>query len=342
MSIGNTFGQDEHFTRYDFTPTFFNPANTGNFYGSYRIGILYREQARTWFKADPQGSIDETPISTTYTTPTLFIDANFGLGFSKGDWTSFGLTMLSDKAGDGSLSNSSYMLNAAYHWSLDKKRKNVLTFGAQYGQNSISIDDSRLTTEAGFLGLLANGSKDPLKIVGDEFSGGYSDVNAGATLVSQVGKTSKIEIGLAVGHLLPSSFTITNDSLANIESNIDQRINAHAKYRFLVSDGLALEPAIYYSTTAGASNIQAQINSAFRLNEKTALTMGLGYRIGDAAQILLGMNYDLWKVGIGYDMTLSNANDANSGVGGYELGITRIIFRNKKPKIDPVLLCPRL
>ena len=88
LSITHILSQDEHFTRYDFTPTFFNPANTGNFYGSYRIGVLYREQARTWFKAEDQGSINPDtnqpffkPVSSTYTTPTLFIDANFGLGF---------------------------------------------------------------------------------------------------------------------------------------------------------------------------------------------------------------------------------------------------------------------
>ena len=348
LSITNILSQDEHFTRYDFTPTFFNPANTGNFYGSYRIGVLYREQARTWFKAEDQGSINPDtnqpffkPVSSTYTTPTLFIDANFGLGFSAGDWSSFGLTMLSDKSGDGALSNSSYMLNAAYHWSLNKKGGNVLTIGAQYGRNSIAVDGNNLNTETEFL----NQVLDPLQLGVDgksEFNTSYSDVNVGVTLVSKIGKTSKLELGAAVGHLLPSSFEIQNDSIANIENNIDPRINVNARLRFLATDGIALEPVIYYSTAGGASNLQIQFNSTFRLNENSAFTAGLGYRLGDAAQILVGMNYDLWKVGIGYDMTVSSAADANSSVGGYELGISRIIFRNKKPQIDPILLCPKL
>lgn len=349
LSIGSTFGQDEHFTRYDFAPTFFNPANTGNFYGSFRAGILYREQARVWFKAeDVNPDTDTKGTSSTFTTPTLFIDANFGLGFSEGDWTSFGLTMLSDKAGDGELSNSSYMLNAAYHWSLDKKRKNVLTFGAQYGRNTLSLNPSNFQTESWFqtsvldpIQFQSGGNTNPIDLDKVEtFS--MNDVNAGITLVSKVGKTNKIEIGLAAGHLLPSKFEFGNDSMAGVENKIDPRINAHFQFTFLANDDIALAPVIYFSTMGGATNIQAQLNSAFRLSEKTALTAGLGYRIGDAAQLLLGMNYGTWKVGLGYDHTLSGGADANSGLGAFELGISKIIFWNKRPKIDPILLCPKL
>lgn len=350
LSIGSTFGQDEHFTRYDFAPTFFNPANTGNFYGSFRAGILYREQARTFFKAeDANPNTPTTGTSSTYTTPTLFLDANLGLGFSAGDWSSVGLTIVSDKAGDGQLSNSSYMLNAAYHWSLDKKRRNVLTFGAQYGRNTLSLDPNTYQTESWF----QTGVLDPIVFQsGGNPTGGFNldqvetfsmnDVNAGITLVSKVGKTNKLEIGVAAGHLLPSEYSFTNDSITSVENKIDLRVNAHVQYTFLAGDGIALAPVVYFSTMGGATNIQAQINSAFRLNEKTALTAGLGYRVGDAAQLLLGMNYGLWKVGIGYDHTLSGAADANSGLGAFELGISKILFWNKKPKIDPILLCPRL
>lgn len=344
LSIGSIFGQDEHFTRYDFTPTFFNPANTGNFYGSFRAGILYREQARAFFKAEDVNPNTETRgTNSTYTTPTLFLDANFGLGFSAGDWTSFGVTILSDKAGDGDLSNSSYMLNAAYHWSFDKKRKNILTFGAQYGRNTLTLDPANFQTESWF--QTSGDYLDPINIQGmspDDISFGYSDVHAGVTLVSKVGKTNTLQLGVAVGHLIPSEFTFTSDSSGTNDNKIDTRINAHIQYRFLAGDGIALEPVLYVSTMGGATNIQAQLNSAIRLNEKTALTAGLGYRFGDAAQLLLGMNFGLWKVGIGYDHTLSGASDANSGLGAFEVGISKILFWNKKPKIDPILLCPRL
>jgi type IX secretion system PorP/SprF family membrane protein len=303
-----------------------------------------------WFKAeDVNPGTPTVGTSSNYTTPTLFLDANFGLGFSAGDWTSFGLTIVSDKAGDGQISNSSYMLNAAYHWSLDKNRRNVLTFGAQYGRNTLSFDPNEFRTESWF----QTGDLDPIQFqpggnpstfdLDKVESFNMNDVNAGITLVSKIGKTNTLEIGVAAGHLLPSKYKFaTNDSIASVENKIDMRINAHAQYTFLAGDGIALAPVIYFSSMGGATNIQAQLNSAFRLNEKTALTAGLGYRFGDAAQLLLGMNYGTWKVGIGYDQTISSASDANSGLGAFELGISKIIFWNKKPKIDPILLCPRL
>ena len=40
-----TFAQDVHFTQYEMTPGHVNPANTGGFYGSYRIGGIYRDQS---------------------------------------------------------------------------------------------------------------------------------------------------------------------------------------------------------------------------------------------------------------------------------------------------------
>ena len=39
--------QDIHFTLHQMTPLAFNPANTGAFYGSYRLSGLYRDQYRS-------------------------------------------------------------------------------------------------------------------------------------------------------------------------------------------------------------------------------------------------------------------------------------------------------
>lgn len=332
LAVGVATGQDEHFTRYDFAPTFFNPANTGNFYGTYRVGVLYRDQFRTFYDG-----------GSNYSTPTLFADANFNLAFRDQDWTSFGLTLISDKAGDVGLGSLGYMGNAAYHLSLDKKRRNVLTLGVQYGSVSIRVTDP---TEANFETTLTGIGTENIDL--NDVSAGYSDLNAGLTLVSKVGKTSVFEVGFAMGHLLKGEYQFSRAMSAvgggNTNNEVNARINAHTKFKFLASEGLALEPVIYFSSMDKITNIQAQLNSTILINaeKEMALTAGLGYRVGDAGLILLGMNYGLWKVGLAYDMTLSSAKDATNSFGGFELGITRIIYRYKKPKINPVLLCPHL
>lgn len=323
--MSNVYSQDEHFTRYDFAPTFFNPANTGNFYGSYRIGLLYREQFGSFFGGGSQ-----------YKTPTLFVDANFGLGFKKSDWTSFGITIISDKAGDLGLSSRGYLGSGAYHFSLDKKRRNILTLGVQFGQVSIGVDDDNANPESI---IIDPNDADPIDL--NDATGGYSDLNIGLMLSSNLGKTSKLEIGAAAGHVLNGEFKLDNSPSTN---EVGLRVNAHAKLRFLASKGLALEPVIYFATMDQITNLQVQMNSAFLLSQEKemALTAGLGYRVGDAAQVLLGMNYGLWKFGIAYDMTVSSATDATNYFGGFEIGASRIIYKYKKPKINPILLCPAM
>lgn len=321
--------QDMHFTQYQYAPTFFNPANTGNFYGSYRAGLIYRDQARSWFTS-----------SLAYQTPALFVDANFGLALRKQDWTALGLTVVADKTGALGLQTLSYSMNGAYHFSLDKKRKNVLTLGVQYGQSSVSLDPDKAKTES----LIRGKELEALQL--QDLSEGYSNLNVGGLWVGKPSKTTRMEIGAAVGHLLSGSYTIMSDSMKTItpDNDISTRINAHAKYRFLASKTMALEPVIYFSSMAGVTNTQIQLNSAFLLNQEKemALTAGLGYRTSDAAQLMVGMNYGLWSVGLAYDWTLSGASEANNGFGAFEIGVSRIFYKFSRPKINPILICPRL
>ena len=72
------------------------------------------------------------------------------------------------------------------------------------------------------------------------------------------------------------------------------------------------------------------------------LRFGLGYRLGDAGEILVGLDYGALKVALGYDLTLSNLNNTNNGVGGFEIGANYIISVYKKPKVTPAVLCPQL
>ena len=62
--------QDIHFTLFDQVPVIFNPAETGNFYGSYRISGIYRDQ---WIAIS--GFPDE------FKTPALSVDAPIIKGF---------------------------------------------------------------------------------------------------------------------------------------------------------------------------------------------------------------------------------------------------------------------
>ena len=106
---------------------------------------------------------------------------------------------------------------------------------------------------------------------------------------------------------------------------------------------LSLNPAVIVRTTAGTSEIMVHAVGGIKLDQKNniAIKGGLGYRLGDAAQLLLGMDYGDIRIGASYDYTLSSGlKDANAK-NGFEIAIGYIgkIFRTKQP--PPVILCPR-
>src|SRR5690606_20163402 len=71
---GRMAAQDIHFTLHHMTPLAFNPANTGGFYGSYRLSALYRDQYRT------------VAGKGAYSTPTFSVDVPVIRGFREKDW----------------------------------------------------------------------------------------------------------------------------------------------------------------------------------------------------------------------------------------------------------------
>ena len=90
-------------------------------------------------------------------------------------------------------------------------------------------------------------------------------------------------------------------------------------------------------------NLFGQVNLQYQPNRKspTLLKGGLGYRAGDALQFLAGMYYKGWDVGIAYDLTVSTARRFTNGFGALEIGIKKILIKNTKPEVKPVILCPK-
>ena len=107
---------------------------------------------------------------------------------------------------------------------------------------------------------------------------------------------------------------------------------------------MAIKPLLVYSRMIHFQNLFGQFNLEYRLNKKssTILKGGIGYRTGDALQFLAGMIYKGWDVSLAYDLTVSSAARFTNRFGGIEIGLKKIFFSKKIPKIKPVILCPRL
>lgn len=341
--------QDKHFSLFTMSPLTLNPANTGAFEGTVRIGGLYRGQ---WYGFDGGGG---------YRTPSFYADSPvLALGKKKRDWLGVGASLLSDEAGTTGLQDTEFRLSAAYHRSLDKKSRSIFTIGIQGGTITRSIDrmgDFRFG-DALSMGVAAAESEDFSKIFGsggsmsqmDDPSKGSLDISAGVKLFTKVGKKSDLTLGVALDHILGAEYNLLQvtpepgDTSGAPKLRRPLLTTIHGTFNTPLSDKLTLSPSLLAQAVEGSPlELALQAVAGYLINpeKQVRLNAGLGYRVNDAGEFLVGMNYGDFKVMASYDLTTSELRNANPG-GSFELAAYYIIKIFKKPVVDPKVICPQL
>ena len=278
---------DIHYTQFDMSPLGINPANTGAFEGTFRLGGIYRNQ---WAGT----------LSKPFSTPSVYVDAPIFALRKNRDWIGVGVVVHTDKAGAGNLGQNGFMGSVAYHLGLDKKGKSVLTLGVQGGYVQRRVD----ITQGGGLTfedeILNSGTTSVDRTKFNENTNFY-DFTTGIGLSSVIGKTSGMKLGVV------------------------------------------FFPGVIYQQIKSASEIGMQAVLGYKINpqQKTMLRMGLGYRVGDAAQAIVGLDYKGFRAGIAYDLNVSSLREASKYHGGFEVAVSYIARIYKKPVVKPVIFCPR-
>jgi len=327
---GAVLAQDVHYSLFNMSPLVINPANTGAFEGTLRIGGIFRDQ---WF----------TFIPREFTTPSIYLDAPVIMGFGKRDWVGVGVSVYYDQVGGGQLRRGGALLSAAYHLALGKSGKTFLTLGGQGGYVQRRFDHQ--STEIIFEdelglggGLGVNNSPDRSKIA---MEASYTDVNAGLILRHSFGERSGFDLGFAAQHLTKPRYNIITDKTRRLP----MRFNAHGGYFSDLGLKWMMAPTVYYSRMSTASELAVQAWAGRYIGEtekQMLLRFGLGYRWKDAAEVLLGFDYKDFKAGLSYDLNVSKLSDASSFQGGFEIAASYIVKIYKEPVVPPVIFCPRL
>ena len=350
VSVG---AQDVHFTLHDYNPLWLNPAQTGAFSGSGRVGGIYRGQ---WYT--------ENGLST----PSAYFDVPVVRGFRKNDWIGAGANLISDRAGVGgnlTLKSNYFGFSAAYHLALDDNRRNVFTLGAQYGSTSYSLEVSnpmlvqQLTIDPSLGGGgQLQGELQPEGMGGSDNSETYSDINAGVMLRSVLDpdKDNLLEVGVAIIHLngpKRNSLLPMNSDTVGIEPPMGERagdderrrrptLHGHARFDVEMSEKWRFQPSLFVQSSAGVTAASLQAWGSRSLKPDIDLRLGLGYRTGDAAQVLLGLDYKQLRAALSYDITLSDARTVTNYQGGFEVSAAYIFNIYKKPTVVPTMLCPKI
>lgn len=311
-----SFGQDIHFSQYDYSPLNLNPGLIGTFNGEFRFVGNQRTQ---W-----------SSVTTPYSTFGLSADAKniFNTPFSTG------LSIYQDKAGDSDFSTFQIGLGGAYTLQLDSSHS--LNLGVQPTFTQRKINYARLQFDNQY-----NGSQyDASLSNGETFNNEgryYFNFHTGISWQYNIAQRKSVTAGFAVFNLLKPKQTFFNDQSIQLQN----RYVFHVNGLFAVSDKIDVLPSFFFQSQAKFKEIIFGGEGKYHLNSGNykAVYAGLFYRNADASYVTLGLDYADFRFGVNYDFNLSSLNVASNYRGGFEFSIIYILQRYK-PKIKRYKACP--
>ena len=336
-----TQAQDMQYSYWQFSPISYNPAFTGAFYGNLRVNGLYRDQWRS------------VSAGNGFQTLSLSLDGNIPFGLKETDWVSVGLNIAKDQGGDTEYRHGFQGISAAYHLTLGKDASTILTVGGKYGSYSRGPKRGQYTTGGILAGMTNDIDLNQFNSSGnlmEEFiDQSTNDLMVGVMLFTPVGKTSDIRIGFAFDHVLAPDINVTMDTTqmnpVTFREKLDRRLNIHAQFYTDISDKVTFNPTVLYQSMGGASNIlvQSMFSYAFKPEKEIYLNGGLGIRLADNSflPIYLGADYKDWRFGFSYALNMGGLG-AVTREGAFELAVTKVFSWQKKTKVNPKFICPRL
>ena len=313
--------QDVHFSQYYASPLNLNPAFTGGFNGMFRAVVNYRNQ---WFSA--LGSSSYVTYSGSFDAPILRKKLNY-------DQLGVGGVIYNDRSGDGGLTNLTVMVGLAYHKSLDQFNRFSLALGAHAGITQKRVDFSSLLFENDIVGGPAENVSQSSFIypdfsIGLLFRGSFTD-----RITAYVG-------GSAVHLHRPEETFLTTTGEGN---RIEPRFNVHGGIDFGIGENVTLTPGFLYKLQNNAQEITPGVAFGYRLTDISALYLGAWFRALDTDALIAMAAFEVsgFRVGLSYDVNLSDYKPASNGQGGLEVSLIYIHKQEATQQISPVKFCPR-
>ncbi len=309
----SAFAQDIHFTQFNAAPLTINPAFTGNFNGTVRVAGIYRNQWQS--------------VTIPFKTYCATVDAPIVSDLAGDDFLAAGLQIYNDKAGDLNLSNTSVLASVAYHKFLGESSTNgvpdkSLSVGFQGGYNSKSLDLSKAYFGDEFLnGLFQPGMSQEYPYLNNNVH--FWTINAGIAWAQKTGDRFSYTLGVGANNLNQPQESLKKQR--NSDVGLSMRYTAQAGAIAQVSDRLRLLPVVLYQSQATATEVIVGNEFNFALanpnysSVATAVFLGVFYRSSDAAMATVGIDFQGFRFGVGYDYNISALNDASAGRGGFEI-----------------------
>lgn len=315
------WGQDIHFSQFDIAPMNLNPALAGQFDGDYRFIGNQRTQWRS--------------VTVPYSTIGGSVDAR---NFNQVAGLGTGLSIYQDKAGDSRLSTLQVNLAGSFIFNVSKDSLQSFSAGVHLGITSRKIDYSDLQYDNQWNGF----SYDPGLNPNEPYTRDartYANLNVGMAYFYQPERRKSLTAGISIFNLnTPKQSFYDDDAI-----KLDPRVVMHVGGEIPVSEDVNVLPALQFQLQGKFVETIIGGTGKYVLLDEAGLYRtifgGLYYRTKDAGYLLAGMDYDAWRVGISYDINLSDLKPASNRKGGLEISVVYILKKFRAMDINR-RICP--
>ncbi len=305
--------QDIHFSQFQAAPSNLNPSLAGAFTGDYRFSGIHRNQ---W-----------NAVTKPYSTFGLAADAKAPMDV---EGLGAGFSIYHDIAGDSRYRTLQVALSASYRLFITSDSTHRLAAGLRPRFEQKSLDVSGLNFDNQYNGK----NYDPNRSTGENLSRqqrSYPDADLGVRYAFHPDKDRNYGAGIALYNLLKPQQSFYNTS----KVRRDRRMTLFAEGTHPLSPEINILPAAYLGLQGSYHELIFGTEGEYILKEHLgmyrSIFLGLWYRTRDAGFVTAGLRYDEWRVGLSYDVNVSELEPASKNRGGFEISIRYILQQYERP-----------
>ena len=153
----------------------------------------------------------------------------------------------------------------------------------------------------------------------------YFDFALGAEYSKYINNKFKLRSSFALYNILSPQQSFFN----NNDIRLDRRYSFQVNAAYQLSEKVLIKPGIqfsnqgmYYSVNFGGI---VEYDLSKTIYFKQMIFAGAYFRAVDSGDLIVGLNYEDWKVGVSYDINYSGLVPASNYRGGVELAVIYII-----------------
>ena len=323
FSVHSLFAQDIHFSQFNNSPLNLNAAYTGAFHGDYRIVANHKRQ---WLY-----------FTNAYKTYSASFDAKIHkIKLKKGE-VNAGVLINSDLAGDGDFGMNSLNLSSSYHFFATKDSSLKVMIGLLAGFSQYSLNFNQLTFNNQWNGSrYIDNSATGESIVDNSML--LFNISSGMAFLYKINPKINLQMAYASAHLNQPEKSLYQDNT----SDLSIRHTVNAALEIQLSRNLNLQPSVYFSRQGKLQELSMGGMLKIFLDDVNirAIYLGSWLRYKDAGVFLIGVDYNKYRLGLSYDINISNLNIASNGRGGIEISLVYIFNKAIRYKIPYYKKCP--